>query len=229
MDPESIVDLSKILVYDEEDSIIQEQKNKRQTKLAEREKTQEVVNLGSDSEESDNTPLATKRGTKNTSPTKMRYFTKTQPKKAGKQNVIDITNQIESWTPHTVTLKSGKVIRKSDIYKHLGTDPWPETDDAIANRQLIRNAACKTVAGQKRLDQTLRAEFAKFQKRKPLNPVWIKGPNANDNQLPDDIIRAPKGVTNDPATGEELPDALTSGAPINPSQKSDRHPRWGRK
>ena len=138
----------------------------------------------------------------------MRYFTKTRPKKAGKQNVIDITNQITSWTPHTVTSKSGKVIRKSDIYKHLGADPRPETADATANRQLIRHAACKTVAGQKRLDQTVRAEFAKFQKRKSIqNPIWAKSFDESDNQLPDDVIRAPKKITKDPTTGEELPDA----------------------
>ena len=122
-----------------------------------------------------------------------RCATKTHPKKAGKQNVVDITNQIALWTSHTVTLKSGKVIWKSDFYKHLGTEsePWPETDDAVANRQLIRHAACKTVAGQKRLDETLRAEFTRFQKRKAQTPVWIKGLIDTENQLPDDFVRAP--------------------------------------
>ena len=171
-DSESILDMDKIIIQDDEDSLIQESSDKR----AQQETP--VVNIETGSE-SDDAPLC--RAKKRTPKTKC--VVKTRPKKAGKTLVTDITNKIKSWSTHTVTLRSGKVIRKSDVYKYI--DPWPETSDPVANRQLIRQAACKTVKGRKRLDQVLKKDETWERKGYPSNvqPTrerkWWAEPNSN--------------------------------------------------
>ncbi len=83
------------------------------------------MDIQSDTDESDHVPLVQKTGpTKDPqqqqqTKTTTKYYARTNPKRAGKPNMIDITNKIEAWTAHTITLKSGKVLRKSDVYKHL--------------------------------------------------------------------------------------------------------------
>ncbi len=68
-DPESIVNLTKIVVYDDEDSTVPESKNKRQQT---EEAKQEVEDVRSDTDESDHMPLVHKRQQKTPNNIRMR-------------------------------------------------------------------------------------------------------------------------------------------------------------
>ncbi len=200
--PTSIIDLGKIVVYDDEDSIVQEGKNKRQQL---EDAAKEVVELQSESDESDQTPLAQKKETgkvpKRPAKTTIKYYAKTNPKKAGKPTVVKITDKIQEWTPHTVILKSGKILRKSDVCKRLETEPGPETTvHSTTNRQPVGQAAGPTVAGQKNLEKEIRAEFEKLMEKrdKTMTPVPAKGPEPKANFLPEGATRAVKGPKKNP-------------------------------
>ena len=104
-DPQSAVDLDKVILQVDEDSLVQESENKR-AKLDKGKEKKDTS--GSEDEPLKETAKRVKR----------RCFAKVNPhKKAGKPSVIEITNKIKKWTDHTVMLHSGKIIRKSDVYK----------------------------------------------------------------------------------------------------------------
>ena len=79
-------------------------------------------------------------------------------------------------------LHSGKIIRKSDVYKRL--EAWPERKIPEANRQLVRHAACKTVQETRAQDRKLRKQFEKFMddyESKKDGPTTMQGLDPNEN------------------------------------------------